>query len=86
MDLANGAMDSSGSLVDSADDMSQMSTPKALGQWRSNSSAVWIQMFFTVVCIGFGILMIVRGRRQNRQGAMDDSDDSDASARRDAER
>ena len=86
MDLANGAMDSSGSLVDSADDMSQMSTSKALGQWRSNSSAVWIQMFFTVVCIGFGILMIVRGRRQNRQGAMDDSDDSDASARRDAER
>ena len=30
--------------------------------------------------------MIVRGRRQNHQDAMDDSDDSDASARRDAER
>ena len=63
-----------------------MSTPRALGHWLDISMAVWIQIFFTVVCIGFGILMIVRGRRQNHQDAMDDSDDSDASARRDAER
>ena len=47
-------------------------SPRALGQWLGMTMAVWIQIFFTVVCIAFGIFMIVRGRRQNRQNAEDD--------------
>ena len=70
MDLATGAMYPSDVVVDSADTMSP--SPEALGQWLGMSMAMWLQVFFTVVCIAFGIFMIIRGRRHNRQHAVDD--------------
>ena len=36
------------------------------------SVAMWLQFFFTAICMAFGIFMIIRGRRHNREHAVDD--------------
>ena len=36
------------------------------------SMAMWLQIFFTAICMAFGIFMIIRGRRHNREHAVDD--------------
>ena len=52
--------------------LSPIPIPRALGRWLAVFSTEWMRIFFTVVCMAFGIFMIIRGWRQNRQATMVD--------------
>ena len=45
-------------LLETAVSLSLISIPRGLGQWTDVFTTVWIRIFFTVVCMAFGVFMI----------------------------